>query len=314
MPADLELQCPACRQALTPGTGCLTCRHCAASFPCDEGIADFACGAYYDSFCGEAHLSCEDCQGLANETSGTTSRVTDFYLPIALALKKPDRPLRVLDSGCGNGISIDLLGEAGIEAWGNDVSALRKWQWRERAFRHRLVVADTRRLPFADGSFDLVISSGVLEHIGVDEGRNPHYFVKPKPDRDTQRIDFLRELARVLAPGGQLYLDFPNGAFPIDFWHGDKPGGARFHSRKEGFLPNVSEIGRYMADLGSFRIEPLSPLHRLRMRQVGAHWYGRLFQLPMKTLLGGMNIPGFRFAAGSFLNPYLVLKVTPKPA
>ncbi len=155
--------------------------------------------------------------------------MVDYYLPAALARQQLERPFRVLDSGCGNGIAVDLLGEAGIEAWGNDVSALRKWQWQERKFRHRLVVADTRQLPFGDGAFDMVISSGVLEHVGVEEGRNPGYFVKAKADRDRQRLAFLEELVRVLAPGGALYLDFPNGAFPIDFWHGDQPGGARFH-------------------------------------------------------------------------------------
>jgi SAM-dependent methyltransferase len=305
-----DLRCPDCRLVLTLAEDRLECPQCASFFSVEEGIADFCRGAYYDSFPGASCLSCEDCQGLANEFAGTASRVVDFYLPAAMARRQDGRPLRLLDSGCGNGISVDLLGEAGIEAWGNDVSALRKWQWRERKFRHRLVVADTRRLPFADGSFDLVISSGVLEHVGVEEGRDPHYFVRPRADRDAQRLDFLRELLRVLAPGGQLYLDFPNGAFPIDFWHGDRPGGARFHPLNEGFLPKTGEIRRYLEHFGAFEVEPLSPLHRLRMKQVGAHWYGRLFGLPMKTLLRLMELPGLRFTAGWGLNPYLVLKIS----
>lgn len=309
MATDLELHCPDCRRPLQKQAESWSCGSCGATFPVEHSIADFSQGSYYDSFGGADCLSCEHCQGLANEISGTTARVTDFYLPAALARHQAERPLRVLDSGCGNGISIDLLGEAGIEAWGNDVSALRKWQWQERKFRHRLVVADTRRLPFADGSFDMVISSGVLEHIGVNEGRNPLYFVEPTADRDAQRLSFLKELVRVLSPTGLLFLDFPNGAFPIDFWHGDKPGGARFHSLDEGFLPKTAEIRHYLATLGHFRVEPQSPRNRLRMKQVGAHWYGRLLKLPMQALLGSMEIPGLRFLAGSFLNPYLVLKV-----
>ena len=309
MPTSLQLQCPKCHSLLVTENDALVCSPCGATYPREGGIADFSGGSYYDSFGGAEHLTCEDCQGLANEVTGTTSRVVDYYLPAALALKQPERPFRLLDSGCGNGVSIDILGEAGIEAWGNDVSALRKWQWQDRKFRDRLIVADTRYLPFADGSFDMVISSGVLEHVGVREGRNPHYWVDPTEDRDVQRLAFLRELVRVLSPSGLLYLDFPNGAFPIDFWHGDKPGGARFHRLSEGFLPKTSEIRSYLRELGAFRVEPQSPLNRLRMRQVGAHWYGRLLQLPMKALLGSMRVPGLRFLAGSFLNPYLVLKV-----
>lgn len=309
MADSLELRCPDCRHPLKRCAILLGCPGCGATFPVEDGIADFARGSYYDSFGGAECLSCGECRGLGNEIAGTAARVVDFYLPAALARQKLERPFRVLDSGCGNGIAVDLLGEAGIEAWGNDVSALRKWQWQERKFRHRLVVADTRQLPFGDGAFDMVISSGVLEHVGVEEGRNPGYFVKAQADRDRQRLAFLEELVRVLAPGGALYLDFPNGAFPIDFWHGDQPGGARFHKMSEGFLPKTGEIRRYLAKLGHFRVDPQSPLERLRMRQVGAHWYGRLLQWPMKALLKAMQLPGCGFAAGSFLNPYLVLKV-----
>jgi SAM-dependent methyltransferase len=77
----------------------------------------------------------------------------------------PERPLRVLDSGCGNGQAVDILNAAGFEAWGHDLSALRKWQWRTRARRDRLVVADGNALPFPAGFFDVIIASGVLEHV-----------------------------------------------------------------------------------------------------------------------------------------------------
>jgi len=130
-----------------------------------------------------------------------------------------------------------------VAAWGNDPSALRKWQWRERMWRERLSVADGGSLPFADGFFDAVLASGVLEHVGVAESRTGRYEVRPLPSRDAVRRRFLTELFRVTAPGGTIWLDFPNGAFPIDFWHGDRPGAARRHGPARGSFRRLPRSG-----------------------------------------------------------------------
>jgi hypothetical protein len=61
----------------------------------------------------------------------------------------------------------------------------------------RYVVADGRRLPFADAAFDLVYANAVIEHVG---------------DRDDQ-IRFARELARV---GVAWVITTPNRWFPIE--------------------------------------------------------------------------------------------------
>lgn len=277
----------------------------------DDGIADFSGGHYYDDFPGPEVLTDEALRGLANERE--SARIEDYYLSRVSRLpagRGPGEKLRVLDSGCGNGESVDALLAAGFDAWGHDLSALRKWQWRTRARRDRLVVADGNALPFPDGFFDAVISSGVLEHIGVSELGGGRYSVTPRGDRDAHRRRFVTELLRVLSKNGSLFLDFPNGAFPIDFWHGTKAGGARWHSATEGFLPTVREIEDLcLAVDGSLTVTPLSPHGRLRFRQVGGHWYGRAFRLPMQALLGLMSVPGFRSLAGTPLNPYLVLEV-----
>jgi SAM-dependent methyltransferase len=57
-------------------------------------------------------------------------------------------------------------------------------------FDHVDVVADGSRLPFANDTFDLVISQAVLEHV-------------PRPR------EAVRDMVRVLKPGGDIYVEIP---------------------------------------------------------------------------------------------------------
>jgi SAM-dependent methyltransferase len=99
---------------------------------------------------------------------------------------------RVLDAGCGGGgMPLSLAEETafvvGIDPAPRFPDAGVRLG-RERAVRNlHFALADGMALPFLDGSFDLVLSHAVIEH--VDDA--PRY---------------LRECARVLAPRGHVYL------------------------------------------------------------------------------------------------------------
>ena len=69
------------------------------------------------------------------------------------------------------------------------------------------VQADVRELPFARGSFDLVLCVSTLEHVGAD---NTGYGLEAEADARS-RATALRELRRVLAPGGRLLVTVPCG-------------------------------------------------------------------------------------------------------
>lgn len=97
---------------------------------------------------------------------------------------------RVLDAGCGSGRLTVALAQAGAEVTGLDTSVERLDAARSRAgdagVTLRLVEADLNLpLPFADGSFDAVTSRLAL-------------MIPEDP------VATLRELRRVLAPGGGL--------------------------------------------------------------------------------------------------------------
>ncbi len=95
---------------------------------------------------------------------------------------------KVLEVGCGpHGIGL-FLGEGEVVAL-DPLADLydRAFAWAREGANVRTVRARGEELPFADGSFDLVISDNVLDHT-----------------RDPQAV--VREIARVTKPGGVFYF------------------------------------------------------------------------------------------------------------
>lgn len=68
---------------------------------------------------------------------------------------------RVLVAGCGYGRCVDALRDRGIEAIGIDIN---EWLIARLGNPH-CTVGDVRGMRFETGSFDLVVSIGVLEHL-----------------------------------------------------------------------------------------------------------------------------------------------------
>ena len=119
-----------------------------------------------------------------------------------------DRPLTILDVGCGTGVFAALIRESLPQAkvWGVDLVAamLAKGRFRWQAHRGAVVPVqgDSERLPFSDGAFDVVTCANSFHHY-------PHQ----------QRA--VNEMHRVLKPGGRLILvdgsrDDPWGWFIYD--------------------------------------------------------------------------------------------------
>lgn len=88
----------------------------------------------------------------------------------------------------------------GAAAYGIDISrpvvSAARQQFEDSSLDLRAVVSDVRWLPFADASFDAIYSMGTIEHFD-----------------DT--IGAVRELVRVLRPGGRAIIGVPNRHDPF---------------------------------------------------------------------------------------------------
>lgn len=133
------------------------------------------------------------------------------------------RGLRVLDVGGGPGrMAAPLSHHHQVTLCDLSQDMLRLARERSGGEVRRLLAADARRLPFATGSFDVALCIDVLPHL-------------PDPG------PALRELRRVLAPGGTLIVDSTNSipawtlAYPR--YVGRRPGRWVATWRAGGVLP-----------------------------------------------------------------------------
>ena len=164
-----------------------------------------------------------------------------------------ERPGRLLDWGAGFGQVTALLHDAGVEVTAFDyqpgveqgIQPLERYPGLEVH-----ISGDPRGLPFADRSFDSVLSCGVLEHV-LD------------PDAS------LEEIRRILQPGGTLFVyKLPNRWSYLErlarmaglYYHGAEP-----HERVYG-----KREARELLERHGFRVEAIRRANMLPLTLSGA--------------------------------------------
>lgn len=111
---------------------------------------------------------------------------------------------RILENGCGVGMYVEHLAPFGGEIVGIEYDWERAAEAGSRS--PRILNAAGEFLPFPSETFDLVLSHEVLEHVQDDALA-------------------VREMVRVLRPGGRAVIFVPNRGYPFEthgiYWRGN---------------------------------------------------------------------------------------------
>jgi SAM-dependent methyltransferase len=176
----------------------------------------------------------------------------DFAGTLLAPLFPSDRDWHLLDAGCGTGGMLSWLERfAAAKVIGIDLSsdALR--------FSHQrghgaLVQGSVMSLPFANGSFDLVMSADVLQHL-------------PDPPGDTAA---LAESYRVLRAGGYFYVR-TNSSFGLGSPGASAAGDYRRYRRAE--LVQRLEAAGFLVERVTYAnsLPSLAAIARQRLRGLG---------------------------------------------
>jgi SAM-dependent methyltransferase len=227
---------------------------------------------------------------------------------------------RILDVGCGQGAALASMLNDGLDAYGVDLPSLARYWDGTGNDRSRFIASSALELPFADDSFDLVFSFGVIEHIGTVSGHSTL-----APGYEEQRQRYVSELLRVIRPGGQILLSCPNKRFPIDIQHGalDRDAKPTLMRRIRQFIYGKTGMNFHPV-LGEYHLLSYGEVRKLAAL-TGRHTSFEPVPLKGYFGFGGFRQGYFRWIKDlvefyvtwiphslrtSFLNPYLLVRLT----
>jgi ubiquinone/menaquinone biosynthesis C-methylase UbiE len=137
------------------------------------------------------------------EYEGSKLAVAEERVQMVIAQHFPVAGRRVLDLGSQWGATCVALNNAGAEAVGVDVSeelaSGARIRAAEQGAQAEFFAGKAEALPFETASFDAIVCDNVVEHVESHDA-------------------MIREIARVLRPGGDLYFDGPSRLSPKLLW------------------------------------------------------------------------------------------------
>lgn len=195
------LQCPACSVSELEHTSSdkLFCNSCNAEFNIANNIPVLLTDEAYKTYCEE--LSSEEGKKMVVEyesvpiTHGLLKKITSIFRPpsVELHINPEMKNKGVNEVFTHNGEATSILNVGG----GPHRYSAKEITLNIRPFHNVDIVADAHNIPYQSNTFDSVICNAVLEHV-----------------HDPEKV--VKEMIRVLKPGGFLYAEVPY----LFFFHG----------------------------------------------------------------------------------------------
>jgi SAM-dependent methyltransferase len=178
------VRCPDCRSTLRSEGGELVCTGCGRRYQSPPDYLDMRPREQYaeqTKYLDEALHADARHERVSPPLLG--SKIRNDMLRAFLA---PRAGEQIVDLGCGSGRALLWNRDLGASMTGVDIAPFFSHDARQQV---DLLLGDLRKLPFADGTFDKAWSLDVLEHLSPEALGG-----------------MLREAARVLKPGGGLFV------------------------------------------------------------------------------------------------------------
>lgn len=300
---SLELVCPETRQPLVYGDDCLIRNssdgQAAKEWSFENGFPDLVVGGRFDD---ETDEQCRCYEITSNEYSTEHYWIPLFRKQFAKELAEGKKP-RLLSVGCGIGVEVDMLCDAGFACYGID-NGNRTKDWPKRKNSEGLLLANAMHMPFNDGAFDAVFCGCVFPHVGVvgDSNVTSEVYLE-----DRQKL--ADEMVRVTRKGGLVVACSPNRMCPFDIFHGRSPGSylPRFNPPGSHFLLSIGDYKRMFRSAGCAAVNSLPVEGFWGFVTMNQSWKGKLMSAPIKFSFQLASTDAFRFLRPTPIVPWVAV-------